>query len=197
MAPRRAAIAGGKLLSAIPDEELARSMFAGDERAAGELVARYQGPLFGLLYRLTGNAADAEELFQETFVRVLRASARFDPSRRFRPWLYAIAVNLARDRAQRQAHRATPELRPAAELPEAGGDGGERSQLLRLDLLRALAALSEAHREAVVLKYFEGLEEKEIAEATGVPRGTVKSRLHHALENLRAALDSEKQEVTR
>jgi RNA polymerase sigma-70 factor (ECF subfamily) len=165
-------------------------MFAGDERAASELVSRYQGPLFGLLYRLTGNAADAEELFQETFVRVLRASARFDPSRRFRPWLYAIAVNLARDRTQRQAHRATPELRPNDELPEAGGDGGEANHLLRLDLARALATLSEAHREAIVLKYFEGLEEREIAEAAGVPAGTIKSRLHHAIENLRAALDS-------
>lgn len=163
-------------------------MFRGDELAARQLVERYRHPLFGLLYRFSRNAADAEELFQEAFLRVLKASKRFDPTRRFKPWLYTIALNLARDRASRRAHPASPELRAAEGLPDVDPTEYEADWIRRADLLDALSRLSDPHREVIVLKYFEGMEEAEIAESCAIPRGTVKSRLHHALINLRENL---------
>lgn len=163
-------------------------MFGGDEKATRELLERFRRPLYGTLLRLTRNPADAEELFQETFLRALGAGSRFDASRRFKPWIFAIAVNLARDRARRARHRATPELRPAEELPEKTEQRTESRWILHADLERALDALPEHHREIIALRYFEGMEEPEIAEAAGIPRGTVKSRLHHAMRKMRDLL---------
>jgi RNA polymerase sigma-70 factor, ECF subfamily len=173
------------------DEELAKRLFAGDEHAAEILIERYRRPLFGLLYRLTGNAADAEELFQDTFLRALRASSTFDTSRRFKPWITTIAVNLGRDLLGRRAHAATPELRAPEDLPESEGVDRESEWVLRGDLARALSTLPEGQGEVVLLRYFEGLEEAEIAKSVGIPRGTVKSRLHHALRKMREALTGE------
>lgn len=160
-------------------------MFSGDEAATRQLLQRYHRPLYGTLLRLTRNPADAEELFQETFVRALGAGSRFDTTRRFKPWIFTIAVNLARDRAKRAAHRATPELRAAEDLPENTRQRNEHLWILHTDLERALGELPDHHREVIELRYFEGLEEPEIAEAARVPRGTVKSRLHHAIRKLR------------
>lgn len=160
-------------------------MFGGDEKATRELLERFHRPLYGTLLRLTRNPADAEELFQETFLRALHAGSRFDASRRFKPWIFAIAVNLARDRARRARHRATPELRPAEELPEKTEQRTENRWILHADLERALDQLPEHHREVIELRYFEGMEEPEIAKAASIPRGTVKSRLHHAMRKMR------------
>ena len=170
------------------DEDLARRLFEGDDLAARVLLERYQKPLFGLLYRLTGNAADAEELFQETFVRALRAGRSYDSSRRFKPWLYTIGVNLARDRSSRMRHRANPELRAGEDLPERDQTDHEGRIIDRADVARALAELPDAQRDVVLLRYFEGRSEPEIAEALEIPRGTVKSRLHHALLKMKDAL---------
>jgi len=167
-------------------------MFRGDEPATRVLLERYRRPLWGTLLRLTRNRADADELFQETFVRALGAGARFDASRRFKPWIFTIAVNLARDRAKRAQHPATPELRAAEDLPENVRQHAESLWILRADLEGALAGLSDQHRQIVEWRYLEGLEEPEIARLAGIPRGTVKSRLHHALRKLRDALRSEK-----
>lgn len=165
-------------------------MFAGDETATRRLVERYHRPLYGTLLRLTRNPADAEELFQEAFLRALGAGSRFNPTRRFKPWIFTIAVNLARDRAKRAGHRATPELRAPEELPESNDDGPEPAWILRADLSRALEELSAHHREIIELRYFDGLEEREIAKTANIPRGTVKSRLHHALRRLRDVMTS-------
>jgi RNA polymerase sigma-70 factor (ECF subfamily) len=160
-------------------------MFAGDGKATRHLLERYRGPLYGTLLRLTRNPADAEELYQETFLRALKSSSTFDRSRRFKPWIFTIAKNLARDRAKRAAHRATPELRAPDELPEPKHHDTEQQWVLRADLFHALDELTEHHRKVIELRYFDGLEEPEIAEAANIPRGTVKSRLHHAIRKLR------------
>ncbi|GMR22428.1 MAG: RNA polymerase sigma factor [Acidobacteriota bacterium] len=160
-------------------------MFAGDESATRLLLDKFHRPLYGTLLRLTKNPADAEELFQETFLRALGTSSRFDSSRRFKPWIFTIASNLARDRARRDRHWATPELRAAEDLPEKTEQRTESRWILRADLERALDELSEHHREVIELRYFEGMEEPEIAKAAGIPRGTVKSRLHHAMRKMR------------
>ena len=171
--------------SKLTDEQLAVRMFAGDEKATRQLLERFHRPLYGTLLRLTKNPADAEELFQETFLRALGAGSRFDASRRFKPWIFTIASNLARDRARRAGHRATPELRAAEDLPEKIQQRTESQWILRADLERALDELPEHHREVIELRYFEGMEEPEIAEAASIPRGTVKSRLHHAMRKMR------------
>ena len=166
-------------------------MLAGDEGAARVLVERFERPLFGTLLRLTRDRGAAEDLFQETFLRVLRAGDRYDRSRRFQPWLFAIALNLVRDRARQVAHAASPLLTDDGVLPEPSGVGvpdTSNASARRLDIARALERLPDAQREAVMLRYVEGLEEGEIAAAAGIARGTVKSRLHHAIRKLRDML---------
>ncbi len=174
------------------DEKMARLMFAGNEGATRTLLARYRRPLYGFLFRLCGNTAEAEDLFQETFLRVLRSSAGFDPRRRFKPWLFAIALNLARDRARRLSHPAAPRLHEKDDLPEPEGHAphgrNENERIQKTDLHSALARLPQSIRAVVLLRYFEGLDEAEIAAAVGIPRGTVKSRLHRGIGVLRAQL---------
>jgi RNA polymerase sigma-70 factor (ECF subfamily) len=147
---------------------------------------RWKGPLYAFLVRRTAPDA-ADDLFQESWLRVVRARDRFDPRRRFSTWLFQIANNLCRDRGRRRAverrvleaaaHEAAVEG-PAP--PPATGDLAARMQ-------RRLAALPDRLREVIVLRYYHDLGEPEIAEALGIPRGTVKSRLHAAVGALRAA----------
>jgi RNA polymerase sigma-70 factor (ECF subfamily) len=156
---------------------------AGDEDALAILMDRYKGPLFAFLNRRAGSAA-ADDLFQESWIRVVRARDRFDPRRRFSTWLFQIANNLCRDRSRRRAveQRYLDGVRDAArERP-----GTPPAPVgLRLDMRRRLAALPERLREVLVLRYYHDLGEKEIATALGIPRGTVKSRLHAAVRALR------------
>jgi RNA polymerase sigma-70 factor (ECF subfamily) len=152
---------------------------AGSESALTTLVDRWRGPLFGFLLRRSG-AADADDLFQETWLRVVRARRRFDPRLRFSTWLFQIANNLCRDRFRRSAVALRGQA-ALAELPRAAETGPD----VRLDLERRLAALPDRLREVLVLRYFRDLGEREIAELVGIPPGTVKSRLHAAMRALR------------
>ncbi len=159
------------------DEELVGLVADGDERALGELLGRYQRPLAAFLTRQTGGR-DVEDLYQETWIRVLRHARRFDRSKRFSTWLFQIAVNLCRD-----WHR-----RPPPEPQESPRDAGGPEELGRaeaaLDAAALLSRLPEPQREAVVLRYYHDLGEDEMALILGCPKGTVKSRLHHALARL-------------
>jgi RNA polymerase sigma-70 factor (ECF subfamily) len=164
------------------DEELMVQVQAGDESALETLVDRWRLRLFGFLQRRAG-ASDADDLFQETWLRVVRARRRFDPRLRFSTWLFQIANNLCRDRFRRGA--AAARGRDAlAELPPGAPD---LDPGLRLDLARRLAGLPDRLREVLVLRYYRDLGEREIAELLGIPPGTVKSRLHAALRALREA----------
>jgi len=160
-----------------------QAVAAGDETALGLLVSRHGGRIHAYLARLTGDAAEAEDLAQESWVRIARSAEGFDPGRRFRPWAYGIATNVARDRYRRARARGGPH----APLPGtlAAPDGGEGRTMARLDLRGRLAELPERLRQTLVLRYFDGLTEPEIAEALGIARGTVKSRLHSAVASLR------------
>ncbi len=151
----------------------------GDEQALGALIERHAAALHALLLRQTGNRADADDLLQDTWIRVARGARGFDRGRRFKPWVYGIASNLARDlfrrrEVRRRARLAPPEPPPAPPRP-----------VERLDLRARLARLPERLREVLVLRYYHDLGEAEMAEALGVPRGTVKSRLHGAIRELR------------
>jgi RNA polymerase sigma-70 factor (ECF subfamily) len=165
----------------VTDEELMVQLQAGSESALETLVERWRAPLFGFLVRRSA-PADADDLFQETWLRVVRARRRFDPRRRFSTWLFQIANNLCRDRFRRGGTAA----RARAVLAEAPAPDAEDPSL-RIDLARRLAALPERLREVLVLRYYRDLGESEIAELLGIPAGTVKSRLHAALRALREA----------
>lgn len=155
-----------------------RSVAQGDEAALEQLVERHAARLHGFLTHMSGDVHDAEDLLQETWIRIVRGARGFDPRRRFRPWAYRIAANLARDRRRRLRVRPTEPLTGAVEAPQL-------DPLVGIDVAARLGTLPASHREVLVLRYYQGLTESEIGEALGIPRGTVKSRTHHALRRLR------------
>jgi len=176
------------------DERLMDRFRRGDARAFEVLVRRHRTPLFSFLVRLTGDRARAEDLCQETFLRVVGAADGWTPRARFQTWLYAIARNQAIDESRRQAlRRADPlDAHPAQAVaaddpsPDRAADGA----LLRPRLEAALAALPEEQREVFLLREYAGLRFHEIAEVTGTAENTVKSRMRYALEALRARLEA-------
>lgn len=161
------------------DEELIAAVAAGDDGALAALYRRWERPLHAFLGRYAGGC-DVDDLVQETWIRVVRGAIRFDPRRRASTWLFQIALNLARDRHRRPpAEPIDPERVAALAAPDplAPVRAG-------LDVARLLAALPEPQRAVVVLRHFHDLGEDEIAAILDVPRGTVKSRLHHAMAKL-------------
>jgi RNA polymerase sigma-70 factor (ECF subfamily) len=174
------------------DEQLMLRFQGGDVRAFEELVRRHRTPVFSFLLRLTGDRGRAEDLCQETFLRIVRASAAWERRAAFRTWLFSVARNQAVDEARRQAFRRAEPLDGAARAapvsedvpPDARADAA----LLRPKLEAALASLPEEQREVFLLREHAGLRFHEIAEVTGVPENTVKSRMRYALEALRERL---------
>jgi RNA polymerase sigma-70 factor (ECF subfamily) len=162
------------------DEELIAAVAAGGAQAVGELCRRYERPLHHLLHRYTAGR-DVEDLYQETWLRVVRAAPRFEPGRRFSTWLFQIALNLARDWRRRPP--PDPVDPGTLDLPASGTDSLTRAEAA-LDAERLLAGLPEAQRSALILRYYHDLGEDEVAEILGCPRGTVKSRLHAAVARL-------------
>ena len=168
------------------DEDLMSRVASGDAQAFETLCRRYEKPLHQFLWRHLGGR-DVDDLHQETWLRVVRSAARFDPRRRFSTWLFQIAVNLCRD-----WHRnPPPEAHDGAGLDAAGPDPSAR-QGAAIDASRLLAALPEAQRAAVLLRYYHDLPEDEVAAILDCPRGTVKSRLHHAMTTLKALARDER-----
>lgn len=164
------------------DEELMEAVARGGEDALAALVDRYAAPLHGYLTQLTRSRDDADDLLQDLWIRVARGARRFDSRRRFRPWVYGIATNLARDLFRRRAVRARAPLDPE---PAAAAPAREE----RLDLRARLAKLPDRLRAVIVLRYYQDLGEAEMAEALGIPPGTVKSRLHAAVRELRSGYE--------
>ncbi len=164
---------------------------AGDDRAFEVLVRRHRTPVFSFLVRLTGDRARAEDLCQEAFLRVVRAADGWQPRAPFRTWLFSIARNQAVDEARRQAFRRAEPLDGAASRAASDDPAPDRSAdaaLLRPRLEAALAALPDEQREVFLLREYAGLRFHEIAEVTGTPENTVKSRMRYALESLREKL---------
>jgi len=161
------------------DEELVRRLAQGSEEALAQLMGRFERPLANFLFRQTGGR-DVEDLYQETWLRVVRSATSFQAGKGFSTWLFAIAVNLCRDFLRRQ--RRTPQL---AAVEERGAASSELARAeAGLDATRLLARLPDEQREVLILRYYHDLSEGEIAEIAGIPRGTVKSRLHNALAKL-------------
>lgn len=176
------------------DERLFEQYRAGDLDAFRQLVERYRNDLVRFLYRLTGSAHAAEDVFQDTFLQVHTSAASFDSSRRFKPWLFTIAANKGRDYLRKKGRRPASELHaPIAndgqgttfidlltvEVPPPDA-GLERAELERL-VQDAVQRLTPTLREILLLAYFQRLSYAQIADDLEIPLGTVKSRLHAAV----------------
>ncbi len=189
------------------DEALMLAFRAGDSRAFNELVQRHRGPVFNFLLRLVGDRARAEDLLQETWLKVVRSAPSYETKAKFTTWLYTIARNLCVDASRRDRHRN------AASLDQASGSSsnatssederalGERipdrsttpersayGAQLKKAIEMALTKLPPEQREVFLLREYAGVPFKEIAEVTQTPENTVKSRMRYALEGLRRTL---------
>jgi RNA polymerase sigma-70 factor (ECF subfamily) len=173
------------------EKRLVDRLRASDDRAFEELVITYQHRVFGVAQRMLGSAAEAEEIAQETFLRVHRSIAEFRGEARLSTWLYAIASRLCLNRLASSERRLRRDDADALERIPGGTDAAARleSREVEAALEDAIAALPDDRRIVVVLRDLEGLSYEAIAEVLGLELGTVRSRLHRARMDLKAKLE--------
>ncbi len=171
------------------DEQLVAAYVAGDGRAFDILVGRYAGRVYAVCFRYFGNASDAEDAAQDTFVALLRRAETFRGHAGFSTWLHRVTVNTCHDLARRRARR------PRSSGIDAGGladqvvaDDLLANRELGLELREAMATLDPEQRLVVALHDVQGLPYAEIAKFLDMPIGTVKSRIHRAHARLAASL---------
>ena len=187
--------------SVVPDEILFQQAAKGNSESLGLLITRYEKILFGLLVRMTGDRHLADDLFQDTFLHAMRASATYNQKMRFKPWITAIAVNLVRDDARKRKVRGEVELSRNSNsdetefrMPEPVSSGEKPDECAeRRDeevyVWNALKKLTALEREVVLLHFYNGMTLEETGHSLQVPLGTVKSRLHGALTRLWGILE--------
>ncbi len=173
------------------EAELLSAVARGDERAFAVIYDRYSSILFGLLLRIVRDRPEAEDVLQDVFLQIWQQAVNFDPARgRAFTWLVTLARSRAIDRLRSRDARERTANAAAQEAVEEVGDAlsdavrAEQSEVVR----GALAAIPEEQRRALMLAYFEGLSQTEIAERTGQPLGTVKTRMRAGLHKLRELL---------
>ena len=178
------------------EQLLVRRLRERDERAFRELVTEHRDRVYNLTYRMLGNRAEAEDVAQEVFITVFKTIDSFREEAKFSTWLYRVAVNHCKNRIKylsRRHDRAQDELDENASAVVSSGPAGpmprpdravEGAQMDKV-LQDAIATLDEDHRLVIVLREIEDLSIEEICEITGLPDGTVKSRLHRARLALR------------
>ena len=176
----------------ISDEKLAQGIQQGSEADLRWLVERHHAPLLGFLWRMTnGDRPLAEDMVQETMMRMLRGIKGYDGKRLFKPWLYQIAVNVTRDYYKQAEMRHTQSANGAMELVTAT-QRPETAVIAQETINEALTAvhhLSPHQREAILLRYSQGMALNQIAAVLDIPVGTVKSRLSLGLKQLRMRLE--------
>jgi RNA polymerase sigma-70 factor, ECF subfamily len=182
-------------LEDLTDEQLLGRHRSGDEAAFEVLIERYRLELFHFLARFLGDRTSADDIFQEAFIQVHISAGTFDISRRFKPWLFTIAANKARDHLRKNKRQKAASLSATVDqnqdggrsfidlleadlpLPQEKAQQQETGQIVR----DVVSSLPEHLREVLLLAYFNKLAYREIAENLGIPLGTVKSRLHAAV----------------
>lgn len=182
------------------DEELFDQFRGGSMDSFEKLVHRYEGELFGYLSRYLRNRTVAEDVFQNCFLQVHQKSSMFEKGRAFRPWLYSIATHLAIDETRRNKRRATIGLEgPVGDREEgvtlldqlasndARPDRQAQEEEKRLQVRQAIDSIPEHLKQVLILAYYQEFKYQEIAEALQVPLGTVKSRMHTAMEKFQEA----------
>ena len=184
-------------VAARSDAELMLRVKDGDEGSFADLLGRYRDPIVNYLYRMVQNAAIAEELGQDVFLRVYRARGSYEPSAKFTTWLYCIATNVALNHlrdgrmAKYMAAIDDPESEVGRELraPESNVEDRLVAQSQGWEIRQAVRALPGKQRAAVLLHKYQELDYKQIAAALGCSESAVKSLLFRAYETLRQRLD--------
>lgn len=175
------------------DRSLVLRTKRGELEAYGDLVRRYQGAVFNVCYRMLGDVHDAEDLAQETFIRVHSRLDTYDCDRPFIPWVRRIAVNLCLNHINRNRRYVLPlddefELSATKERsPERAQEERERSAVLR----RAICMLPAHYRSVIELRHFQGLSYLEISETLNIPLSDVKSHLFRARKSLAQRLSAD------
>jgi RNA polymerase sigma-70 factor, ECF subfamily len=183
----------------------------GDVAAFAELVARHEKPLWHFLRRIVRDPDSAEDLLQETFLRVVRGASAWQADAKFSSWLYTIARNLCIDHARSSQHRralsldghtsaddeAVPRLHEQLAGPDRGAERSALNRELATQLERAIAALPAPQREVFLMREVLQLPFAAIAQTVGASEATVKSRMRYALERLRGELDETSAEPAR
>lgn len=170
------------------DAELVARTRAGDPEAFGTLVARYYEACWRFAYHMLGERADAEDVVQETVLRAYLAIGRYDERDHFRGWLFRILTNQCRNALTSRGRRTRRFIQDDAALERAPAPREPAAMLEDVVLLRALAQLDPLHREALLLKYAEGLEYSEMAAMTGAGESALKMRVKRGSERLRNLL---------
>lgn len=184
------------------DPELVARARRGSQAAYRELLERYQRPVFSIIYRMVRDREQAEDLAQETFVRVFHHIDRYDPRFKFSSWIFKIATNLTIDALRRRepntisldgSRYATSDAEIEATtitVPSSDENPEERLEAKELggEIEQAIGRLRPEYRAAILLRHVEGREYQEIAEIMGLPLGTVKTYLHRARIELRGVL---------
>jgi len=193
------------MLADAADEDLMVQYQAGEVRAFEVLLGRHKKPVFNFILRFVGDRETAEDLLQETFMRVIKGAEAYKRQAKFTTWLYTIARNLCVDQTRRRKHRRHASLDAPMSASEDSGtlldvipgsemasDRKSVSKELHETMQRAIGGLSEEQREVFLMREFLDMPFKQIADVVGVPENTVKSRMRYALEKLRLELDEYK-----
>ena len=188
------------------DEGLMALLGEGDQRALAELVRRYQNDIFRFCLHYVRDVERAKEMSQETFIRVYVARTRFDATRKFRPWLLCIARNLCLNEIKRKKTVTMESLEEYAssartesgEVFQSSADGPDQilmAEERRAMVAEALAKLDSESREIVMLRFYERMQARDIAEVVGSTEGAVRTRLHRILKSMRSLYVAEKDEL--
>ncbi|MGH7474771.1 MAG: RNA polymerase sigma factor [Longimicrobiales bacterium] len=190
-------------LTQISDQDVVARARNGSEKAYRELIRRYERPVFSLIYRLVRDREKAEDLAQDTFIKVLNAIDRYKPEFKFSSWIFKIAHNTALDDLRKKELRtlsldgsphATSDAEAALHVPVVASDEPSPADFVEQRELggqieAAIGTLRQEYRTAILLRHMEGREYAEIADIMGVPLGTVKTYIHRARLELREALE--------
>lgn len=167
----------------------------GNQAAWEALMRAHQEPVFRLAYLLLGDPDEAEDIAQETFLRAYKALKRFDTERPLRPWLLRIASNLAHNRHRSVGRYLAALMRFAQQDPDHIKSTTINPDDESQTLWQAVRKMTRPFQEVIYLRYFLDMSENEMVEALDVPPGTVKSRLHRALSNLRGIIERDYPEL--
>lgn len=194
MIDRGIAAAIGDTIQQMTDEQIISRVRGGETRMFGELVQRYQDPVFGMALRFVGGRGDAEDVAQEVFLRVYRGLDGFKGDAKFSTWLYRITFNLCADwlRRNRRTDRRAATIEEAAEIADGrvNLEEGMLETEKRDKVRRALDSLDERYRSVVVLLYYQKMSYEQIAAVLALPVKTVETRLYRARKMLRESLES-------
>lgn len=183
------------------DVALIRRMCDADETALVALYDRWMRSLYSLVFHLLKDADEAEDVVEETFWQAWRKASSYEPSRgAVSTWLLTIGRRRALDRIRAKGRRREESMTSVRELADVASPAGDPSQAMesserRTHVLAALANLPDEQREVLELGYFRGLSQSEIADMTGQPLGTVKTRMRLALQKLREPLSMHRERI--